>query len=219
MTKLCIFDLDGTVLDTVETIAYYGNYALEKNGIAPIPVEQYKTLVGNGAKNLIQKMLQVRGCLTEERFQSVFSVYDAAYNANTAYKTKMYDGIFETLEAIKAAGIRVAILSNKPHFATCGVVKALFGEDYFDLVLGQREGYPLKPDPTVVLQIMSDFGVSPEECLYMGDTGTDMKTGKNAGIFTIGVLWGFRGIEELLASGADATVAAPQALLNYIQKG
>lgn len=219
MTKLCIFDLDGTVLDTVETIAYYGNYALEKNGIAPIPVEQYKTLVGNGAKNLIQKMLQVRGCLTEERFQAVFSVYDAAYNANTSYKTKMYDGIFETLEAIKAAGIQIAILSNKPHFATCGVVKALFGDDYFDLVLGQREGYPLKPNPTVVQQIMSDFGVSPEECLYMGDTGTDMKTGKNAGIFTIGVLWGFRGIDELLASGADATVDTPQALLNYIQKG
>ena len=213
MIKLCIFDLDGTVLDTVHTIAYYGNYALSKNGIEPIDDEEYKYFAGNGAVNLIKRALRFRNVLTEETFQKVFPVYNTAYNADTSYLTAPFDGIRETLDAIKAQGIRMAILSNKPHFATVGVITSLFGEGYFDLVYGQREDVPIKPDPTAVYQIMDELNVKPEECLYIGDTGTDMKTGKNAGLYTVGVLWGFRGKEELLNNGADIIIEKPCQLL------
>ena len=217
MIKLCVFDLDGTVLDTVHTIAYYGNFALSKHGIEPIDVEEYKYLAGTGAKNLVKNMLRFRNALTDENFEKVFHDYDTAYNANTSYMSRMFDGIPETLDAIKAQGIKIAIISNKPHFATTGVVNALFGEGYFDLVYGQREGVPIKPDPTAVLQILSELGAEQTDCLYIGDTGIDMKTGKNAGLYTVGVLWGFRGKEELLENGADITIAHPAQLLDCIQ--
>lgn len=212
MIKLCIFDLDGTVLDTVGSIAHYANGALEKNGIEPIPTAQYNYLAGNGIASLVRGMLEYRGCYSEELYARVFRDYDTAYNADVAYGTTIFDGLLETLDAIKARGVRMAIVSNKPDFAAQTVVKALYGEGYFDFVTGQKPGGVLKPDPTVVLRVMESFGATPDECLYIGDTSTDMKTGKNAGMFTIGVLWGFRGREELLESGADLLVEQPQEL-------
>ena len=218
MIKLCIFDLDGTVLDTVHTIAYYGNLALSKNGIEPIDDAEYNYFAGNGAVNLVKRMLRYRGVLTEERFNKVFADYNAAYNANTAYLTAPFAGIVDTLDAIKAQGIKIAILSNKPHFATCGVISSLFGEGYFDCVYGQRENVPLKPDPAAVHQLIAEMDVKHDQCLYIGDTGTDMETGKNAALFTIGVLWGFRGEEELVANGADLIIEKPCQLLDCIKE-
>ncbi len=216
MIKLCIFDLDGTVLDTVHTIAYYGNYALSKHGIEPIDDKEYNYFAGNGAVNLIKRALRFRNALTDETFEKVFADYNTAYNANTSYLTAPFEGIQETLNAIKAQGIQMAILSNKPHFATCGVINSLFGEGYFRCVYGQREGVPIKPDPTAVYGIMEECNAKPEECLYIGDTGTDMKTGKNANLCTVGVTWGFRGKDELLESGADTIIEKPQQLLDCI---
>ena len=216
MIKLCIFDLDGTVLDTVHTIAYYGNYALQKNGIEPIDDEEYKYFAGNGAVNLIKRALRFRNCLTDEIFEKVFVDYNTAYNADTSYLTVPFDGIRETLDAMTSMGIRMAILSNKPHFATCGVITSLFGEGYFDCVYGQREDVPIKPNPTAVLQIMSQLGAKAEDCLYIGDTGTDMKTGKNAKLCTVGVTWGFRSKDELLQNGADRIIDEPCQLLDCI---
>ena len=218
MVKLCIFDLDGTVLDTVTTIAYYGNLALSMNGIEPIDVKEYNYFAGNGAVNLIKRALRFRNALTDEIFEKVFADYNAAYNANTSYLTAPFDGIPETLDSIKAQGVKMAILSNKPHFATCGVIHSIFGEGYFDCVYGQRENVPIKPDPTAVFQIMDQFQVKPEECLYIGDTGTDMKTGKNADLYTVGVLWGFRDREELCENGADVIIEKPQQLLDCLNK-
>ena len=217
MIKLCIFDLDGTVLDTVKTIAYYGNLALSKNGIEPIAVKEYNYFAGNGAVNLVKRMLRFRDQLTDEMYEKVFADYNAAYNADTAYLTAPFEGIQETLDAIKAQGIKMAILSNKPHFATCGVITSWFGQGYFDIVYGQRENVPLKPDPTAVLGILEELNVPADACLYIGDTGTDMVTGKNAGLCTVGVLWGFRGKEELLQNGADMIIEKPCQLLDCIQ--
>lgn len=216
MIKLCIFDLDGTVLDTVHTIAYYGNFALQKHGIEPIEDKEYNYFAGNGAVNLIKRALRFRNALTDEAFEKVFADYNAAYNADTSYLTAPFDGIKETLDAIKFRGIKMAILSNKPHFATCGVITELFGEGYFDVVYGQRENVPIKPDPTAVLGIMEEMGATAEQCLYIGDTGTDMKTGKNAGLCTVGVTWGFRGKDELLENGADLIIDKPCQLLDCI---
>lgn len=216
MIKLCIFDLDGTVLDTVHTIAYYGNLALSKNGIEPIDDGEYNYFAGNGAVNLVKRMLRFRDALTDAVFEQVFADYNAAYNADTTYLTAPFDGITETLNAIKARGIKIAILSNKPHFATCGVITSLFGERYFDCVYGQREGVPIKPDPTAVYQVIEEMNVKPEDCLYIGDTGTDMETGKNAKLRTVGVLWGFRDKEELLQNGTDFIIEKPCQLLDCI---
>lgn len=209
MIKLCIFDLDGTVLDTVGSIAYYANFALSKNGVEPIPEEQYKYLAGRGISNLVRGMLEYRGCYSDWLFERVFHDYDTAYNADVAYKTTIFDGMLETLDMIKARGVKLAIVSNKPDFATQTVVRALYGEGYFDFVTGQKPGGILKPDPTVVLSVMDSFGATREECLYIGDTSTDMQTGKRAGMRTVGVLWGFRGREELEENGADIIISRP----------
>lgn len=209
MIKLCIFDLDGTVLDTVGSIAYYANFALSKNGVEPIPEEQYKYLAGGGISNLVRGMLEYRGCYSDWLFERVFHDYDTAYNADVAYKTTIFDGMLETLDMIKARGVKLAIVSNKPDFATQTVVRALYGEGYFDFVTGQKPGGILKPDPTVVLSVMDSFGATREECLYIGDTSTDMQTGKRAGMRTVGVLWGFRGREELEENGADVIISRP----------
>ena len=216
MTRLCIFDLDGTVLDTVGSIAYYANGALVKNGVEPIPEEQYKYLAGRGIANLVRGMLEYRGCCSEELYERVLHDYDTAYNADVAYKTTIFDGLLETLDRIKVRGVKIAIVSNKPDFATQTVVRELYGEGYFDFVTGQTPGGILKPDPTVVLSVMESFGVSREECIYVGDTSTDMQTGKRAGMRTVGVLWGFRGREELLENGADLLISHPAELFDCL---
>ena len=216
MIKLCIFDLDGTVLDTVKSIAHFGNTALEMNGIEPIEVNEYKYLAGRGVANLLRGMLNYRNCYTDELYQKIFLDYNTAYNANVSYKTTVFEGLREVLDRIKADGIRMAIVSNKPDFATRTVVKDLYGEGYFDFVTGQVPGGVLKPDPTVVLSVMESFGVTREECLYVGDTSTDMQTGKNAGMYTVGVLWGFRGREELSENGADLLIEKPSELYDCI---
>lgn len=216
MIKLCIFDLDGTVLDTIETIAYYGNYALQKNNIEPIAVCEYKYLAGNGIAKLIKNMLQFRNCFTEELYNKVFHDYDTAYNADATYKTSIFEGLKDVLDQMKDMGIKLAIVSNKPDYPTKKVVSSLYGEDYFTCVLGQREGKALKPDPTAVFDVISDLNVSKEDCIYIGDTSVDMKTGKNAGLFTIGVLWGFRDKKELLENGADMVIKKPSELYEFV---
>ncbi len=218
MIKLCIFDLDGTVLDTLPTIAYYANEALKKNGIAPIETEEYKFLAGRGIANLICSMLHFRNSYSEALYEKVFHDYDTAYNADVSYKSRLFDGLKDTLDLIKTLGVRMAIVSNKPDFAAKTVVRHLYGDGYFDFVTGQIQGGALKPDPSVVISVMEKFGVSREECSYIGDTSTDMQTGKNAGIYTVGVLWGFRGREELLENGADLLVDRPHELYDIVAK-
>ncbi len=216
MIKLCIFDLDGTVLDTVGSIAHFANEALRKNGIEPIDTKEYNYLAGRGIANLVHGMLDFRGCYNEEAYKRVYHDYDTAYNANPSYKSKVFDGLKEVLDAIKARGVRIAIVSNKPDFAARSVVEELYGEDYFDFVSGQVPGGVLKPDPAVVLSVMDKFGASPDECIYVGDTSTDMQTGKNAEIYTVGVLWGFRGRDELVENGADTVIEKPRELYEIV---
>ncbi len=216
MIKLCIFDLDGTVLDTVGTIAYYANGALEKHGIEPIEKKQYNFLAGKGVSNLVRGMLEYRGCYSEALFARVFADYNEAYNKDVTKGTAVFEGLREILDALKSRGIRLAIVSNKPDFAAQTVVNKLYGEGYFDFVTGQKSGGVLKPDPTEVLNVMRVFGVGREACVYVGDTGVDMQTGRNAGLFTVGVLWGFRGREELLRDGADVLAENPQELYDCI---
>lgn len=216
--KLCIFDLDGTVLDTAPSIAHYGNLALKKHGIEPIDEKEYKYFAGDGAKILIKRMLTYRSCYSDELHASVFKLYNEMYNADVTCKTVIFDGLKDVLDQLKRDGYRFVIVSNKPDFAAKTVANALYGEGYFDRVVGQKEGSILKPDPHEVFGVMQELGADAKDCVYVGDTDTDMLTGKNAKLYTIGVLWGFRGREELERSGADAIVATPEELYQVIRQ-
>lgn len=217
--RAVIFDLDGTVADTLESIAYSANMTLEALGLKKRPVEEYNYYAGDGADVLVKRALKV-ACGSDERAQELFpdarAKYKEVFEKYCMYHVKPFDGIIEMLDGLKAQGIKIGVLSNKPHERTVVVVNELFGESYFDLVCGQREGIPKKPDPSGARIMLKDFGVEPEECLYVGDTNVDMQTGKNTGMFTVGVLWGFRDREELENNKADAIIAHPLELLNYV---
>lgn len=217
MIKLCIFDLDGTVLNTLETIAYYGNEALEKYGIEPVAANTYKSFIGAGIYNLIKNMLNYRNVYSEEMFDKVFNDYNKAYNGNSAFRTEPYEGIIELIDNLRANGIKTAIVSNKPDYPTKCIIKEIFGEGYFDYAVGQREGIPIKPDPYSILEIMSFENLEKDECIYVGDSGSDMKEGKNAGIFSVGVLWGFRDEKDLSDNGADLIIKEPAELYEFIK--
>lgn len=197
-----IFDLDGTLLNTIKTITYYANYALSENGFQTFPEERYKYFVGNGAVLLIERALDAGGNLTKENFDKVFTLYNKMYNADTLYLTKPYDGVIDMLRKLKKEGIKTAVLSNKPHEATCDVVEKILGKELIDLASGGKKEVPLKPDPTAVYEIMEKLSSDKEKTFFVGDTSVDIKTGINAGLCPIGVTWGFRPESELLRAGA-----------------
>lgn len=217
MIKACIFDLDGTLTNTLPTISCYANGALVKNGFLPYEEERYKYFVGNGAKTLVARMLEAQGKMSEENLACVFEDYNCAYNAAPLDKTEVYDGIFPLLRVLKERGLKTAVLSNKPDFATVSVVRHFFS-DLFDTAHGGREGIALKPSAEGALLLMEELGITdPAEILYVGDTSVDMDTGKSAGFFTVGVLWGFRTEEELRAHNADAIVSHPLDILAFVK--
>ncbi len=217
--KLCIFDLDGTLTDTIHTIAHFSNNALNKFGFDSIDTELYKIFVGDGAKTLIVRCLtHLRGenGADEETVAKVLAYYNETYNADFLYKTTVYDGIMELLTALKSKGIKISVFSNKPHETTIKVLEAMFPKNTFDIAYGAREGVPLKPNCAGALDIIDKMQVNKEDCLYIGDTATDMQTGKNAGLFTVGVLWGFRSRQELEENNADLIVAEPMEIARYL---
>lgn len=215
MIKLCIFDMDGTVVNTINTIAYFANAALEKQGLPSIPTDRYKILVGDGAKILVKRMLEELNA-TDADFDSVFKYYNTTYDNDFMYLTEPYDGIINMLQELKQMGIKTAILSNKPDITAKKVSDMLFGSGLIDLCYGAREGKALKPDPESVLEIINLFGVKKEECLYIGDTATDIKTAKNAGLFSVGVLWGFRDEKELREAGSDVIISDPKKIVDMV---
>ncbi len=215
MIKAVIYDVDGTVLDTLSTIAHYGNEALMHFGFLALPEENYKYYAGNGAKVLIERMLEASGLSVAEHFEMVFDYYNEIYNNSPVAFTKPFDGIPELVVALKEKGIKQAVVSNKPDFATRGVMSACFNGE-FDRVYGARDGVKLKPDPDALLSVLSELGVDKSECLYVGDTSVDMDTGRNAGVKTAGVLWGFRDRQELQEHGADYIVDKPEQILEIV---
>lgn len=204
--KAFIFDLDGTLSDTLSSIAFYANSALKKFGFGEIPVERFKHLVGNGRDLLIHRALAEFDADNEENFEKVCKEYDTLYEADVICLAKPYDGIVEMLKNLKASNKKIAVLSNKPHNVTVPIVHELFG-DIFDVAYGARDGIELKPMPGGALMVADELGVHPSECVFIGDTDNDILTGVNAGMKTIGVLWGFRDEEELKNAGADYIVS------------
>lgn len=216
MIKLCIFDMDGTLVNTIDTIAHFGNTALKKFGLDAIPTDDYKLMVGNGSDVLIQRMLKKLGA-DEKLHKTVHPYYVDIYDKDFMYLTAPYDGIISMLGKVKESGVKTAILSNKDDSTAKKVSDELFEKGLVDLCLGARPGVALKPDPQAVFEIIEQFGVEKGECLYIGDTATDIKTAKNAGLYSIGVLWGFRDEEELRTAGADVIISDPAEIVEIVK--
>lgn len=214
--KAVIFDLDGTLLNTINTIKYYCDKALLEYGFNPVPIEKYKYFVGNGARLLIERAMSYTREWNDEEFNKVFKLYNEMYDSDTLYLTTPYDGILKMLETLKEQGYKLSVLSNKPDFATVDVVNTIFGKNTFTLCRGGRDGVPLKPDPTAVFEMMDELGIEKGETVFVGDTKVDIATGKNAGLYSIGVLWGFRDEKELKEAGADFIVSQPHEIVEKI---
>lgn len=213
-----IFDLDGTLSDSIISIAYCANRALEKYGLSPFVTDRYKYFVGDGAATLIHRCVENQETDRSDLYEQVKAEYDRLFAVDCMYKVKPYPGIVELLQELKKRQIPIAVLSNKPHPNTLKVIHDLFGDDMFTIVQGQIPQIEKKPSPDGVLYIAEKLGIPAEQFLYVGDTNTDMQTGKNAGAFTVGVLWGFRDRKELEDNDADAIIETPMELLQYLDK-
>ena len=217
MYKACIFDLDGTLTDTLESLTYSVNATLNEMGMNPITEEQCKSFVGNGARRLLELSIQAAGDRNAERIEEAVEIYRRIFKTRCTYHVAPYEGIVEMLDMLKTQGIKMAVLSNKPHSQTKDVVANFFQKDIFASVRGQQEGVPRKPDPAAVFLILEEFQVAPEECLYIGDSEVDMDTGHAAGVDTIGVTWGFRTRETLISHGANYIVNKAEEIISIVK--
>ena len=215
MKKLVIFDLDGTLLDTIADLAESANHALKQLGYPTRDVEKIRTFVGNGVNKLLFRALPDEE-KTEENMMRMRTHFVPYYDAHNADLSAPYPGIVALLEELQAKGLRMAVASNKYQEATVKLVKHYFPMIDFVEVLGQREGINVKPDPTIVFDILKKAGVSKEETLYGGDSGVDMQTAINAGVDAIGVTWGFRPRTELEDFHPMGLIDQAEELLGFV---
>jgi phosphoglycolate phosphatase len=209
-----MFDLDGTLADTLGDIAACGNHTLAVLGRPAIAVDRYRRLAGQGARYLVREALGVADDdPLVDRGLDVFRAYQLEHGMDL---TRPYPGMAETLDELVARSVRLAVLSNKPDAATRAMVSRVFARWPFEAVLGQVDGRPLKPEPDGALQLTRAMNVEPAAWLYVGDTSVDMQTASAAGMTSVGVLWGFRDEAELLDSGAKHIIAHPRELLDLV---
>jgi phosphoglycolate phosphatase len=206
--KAVIFDLDGTLLNTIDDIADAVNQALSDLGCPTHDVEIYRIIVGAGVENLVWRILP-EGRRDEQTQKRCLEGVREYYKKFGLRKTRPYDGIKDLLDKLANRGVKLAVLSNKPHENTVIQVAHYLGDHVFDEVHGAKPNVPNKPDPTSALGIAKRFKVDPAECIFVGDSDIDMQTAKNAGMYPVGVLWGFRSHEELLAHGAKRLIENP----------
>ena len=217
MKKLIIFDLDGTLINTIADLGACTNYALEKLGYPTHDIESYKFRVGNGINNLFRRSLP-EGEKTDENVLRVRREFIPYYNAHNTDLSRPYPGMVELLEALQTEGILLAVASNKYQEATTKIIGELYPSIRFSAVLGQREGINIKPDPQIVFDILQATGVDKAGVLYVGDSGEDMQTGLNAGVETCGVTWGFRPRTELEPFHPQHIVDSVEELRQIIMK-
>ncbi|MBP2645275.1 MAG: HAD-superfamily hydrolase, subfamily variant 3 [Firmicutes bacterium] len=210
----CIFDLDGTLVNSLADLANSTNSALAALGYPSHPIDNYRYFVGRGVAKLIEVSLPEEA-RTKEIALEARRLFDEHYSSHYLDNTHPYDGITDLLTALQNKHIRLAVVSNKPQIYVDKIVHHLFPA-VFSICLGQRLGIPRKPDPTGVLEACSALGATAQSSLYVGDSGLDMQTAVAAGCYPVGVLWGFRAKPELESNGAKALVSTPAELLAYI---
>ena len=214
--KACIFDLDGNLTATLESLAFSVKETLKEMGLPQITTDECRSFVGNGARYLMERALEAAGDRELSRIEEGMEVYGRIFDENCTYLVTPYEGITETLKQMKDKGIKLAVLSNKPHQQTKKVVERIFGEDVFDCVQGQKEGIARKPDPDGIYRLLEEMQAGREECLYVGDSEVDVETGRNAGVRMVGVSWGFRSREALKAAGAGIIIDSPEKLMQFV---
>ncbi len=213
--KAVLFDLDGTLVNSLCDLADSVNFALTEYGFPTHETEKFKYFIGDGMAKLIERVLP-EDKRDDETLNEVLDTFMDRYRSHFADKTVAYGGIAELVKALNKQGFKLAIISNKAQEMAVEVVDKVLSGLAFDIVCGKREGYPTKPDPTLTLEIIEELGVKPEECVFIGDSGMDMAVAKNAKVKSIGVLWGFREKKELRENGADYIVSSPDEILGII---
>lgn len=215
MIKLAVFDLDGTLLYTIEDLAASVNFALNSLGYPTHSVEAYKYMVGSGMKNLVFNALP-ENAREDNNVEKAKEIMLSYYKEHYADKTRIYDGIEELLLKLKEKGIHIAVCTNKAHDMAVKVIDKLL-PNTFDTVIGKSDDRPLKPDPYSVNEIMSRYGVNANETVFIGDSGVDIKTAINSKTTSIGVLWGFRDEAELKENGAEHIARTPNDIYDIIK--
>ncbi|WP_028318160.1 HAD family hydrolase [Desulfobulbus elongatus] len=210
-----LFDLDGTLLDTLEDLAAAANRVLADQGLPRHPVDAYRHFVGDGLRVLVERMLPADR-RDAAMVGGAVAAFQEAYARTWHDRSAPYPGIADLLDRLTAEGVRLSILSNKPDAFTRLCVQRLLPRWHFDPLLGQRDGVPKKPDPTAALEIARLLHLDPAQILYVGDSGVDMRTARAAGMVAAGVLWGFRDEAELTRTGAQHLVARPEELLPLV---
>lgn len=214
MYKLVIFDLDGTLVDSLDDLANACNEALSRFGFPAHDREKYRYFVGDGVPMLIERALP-EDMRTEDMISEVKAEFDGIYRNSFDRLTRPYDGIPELIEKLRENDVLTAVASNKPDEFTKKIVAGMFG-DVFSYVSGKKDGMPKKPDPAIALHIMEKLGVTPQETLFAGDSSVDMKTASNAGCDSIGCTWGFRSRQELIDNHAVYIADLPEDILRTV---
>ena len=214
MYQNVIFDLDGTLLNTIDDLADAGNWVCRNHGWPTHTVEEYKRYVGSGMARLAVRF-SPEEWHTEEGVQKILDEFLPYYASHKEDKTAPYPGVPELLEHLRAAGVSIAVLSNKAHALAVPVIEGYFPQK-FQYIQGGVEGLPLKPDPALLLKLMENMGATQENTLFVGDSDVDIRTAKHAGVTSCGVLWGFRGREELEREGADLLASSAKELETLI---
>lgn len=213
--KLLIFDLDGTLADTIGAIADGVNMALTHFSYPTKTEDEVRRAIGNGARMLVKRLMPETEAEDDEKVSKVLACYNKMYEKTYLHTTEMYDGIEETVHKLIESGLTVAVFSNKQDAYVKGLVDQFFKNGEVTVARGQTD-IPIKPDPAGVKLILDQLGVSPSECIFVGDSGVDLKTAQNSEMDFIGVAWGFCGRKELLELGADTVVDKPQEILKLI---
>jgi phosphoglycolate phosphatase len=211
-----IFDLDGTLLDTLQDLADSMNVALSHLGFPVHELEKYRHFVGDGMENLVRRSVPDTAKNDPRLISRCLEMMRRTYELNWRVRTRPYPGVPELLDALSGRGLKMAVLSNKPDDSTRKVVDGLLPAWRFEAVVGARPQVPLKPDPSSALEIANRLKLGPARFVYLGDTATDMKTANAAGMFAVGALWGFRDAAELIAGGAAKLIEKPAELLELL---
>ena len=215
MKKLVVFDLDGTLVDSIFDLGNAVNFALKEYNLPLHPMSDYYTFVGNGMEDLVRRSMNEKGT-DDELYKKVRKVFDEHYNAHSNDNTIAYKGVSELLSALRSKSVKTAVLTNKGHQYVGAILDRCFPEHKFDIYYGQRDGIERKPHPQSLELLLEELGVSKEDCLYIGDSEVDVKTAKNAEVDLVAVTWGYRSADVIRDAGAEILVNSPEEILSYV---